>query len=162
MYDFLIVGCGLSGVVLAERIANVLNKKVIIIDKREHIGGNCYDYIDEETGILMCKYGAHIFRTNNDKIWNYINSFSEWVRWEHCVLSYVENKFVPVPVNITTVNVLCNQTIQNSDEMDNWLKLNQIKYENINKRVRQFVECLQKPKPSWKETFMSNVRTLDL
>lgn len=128
---YLIVGCGLSGVTIAERISNVLNKKVVIIDKREHIGGNCYDYIDEETGILMCKYGAHIFRTNSEKIWKYINSFSEWVRWEHCVLSYVENKFVPVPVNITTVNVLCNETIQNSNEMDEWLKLNQIKYEKI-------------------------------
>ena len=128
---YLIVGCGLSGVTIAERISNVLNKKVVIIDKREHIGGNCYDYIDEETGILMCKYGAHIFRTNSEKIWKYINSFSEWVRWEHCVLSCVENKFVPVPVNITTVNVLCNETIQNSNEMDEWLKLNQIKYEKI-------------------------------
>jgi len=128
---YLIVGCGLSGVTIAERISNVLNKKVVIIDKREHIGGNCYDYVDEETGILMCKYGAHIFRTNNEKIWKYINSFSEWTRWEHCVLSYVENKFVPVPVNITTVNVLCNETIQNSNEMDEWLKLNQIKYEKI-------------------------------
>lgn len=128
---YLIVGCGLTGVTIAERIANVLNKKVIIIDKREHIGGNCYDYVDDETDILMCKYGAHIFRSNNNVVWEYINKFSEWNRWEHNVLSYVDDKFVPVPVNITTVNILCNETIQNTDEMNEWLKSNQVKYEKI-------------------------------
>lgn len=128
---YLIVGSGLSGATIAERIANVLNKKVLIIDKRNHIGGNCYDYVDEDTNILMCKYGAHIFRTNNEKTWNYINNFSEWVRWEHTVLSYVDNKFVPIPVNITTVNLLCNQTIQTIDEMNTWLEENQIKYDSI-------------------------------
>lgn len=128
---YLIVGCGLTGVTIAERISTVLNKKVIIIDKRNHIGGNCYDYVDEDTGILMCKYGAHIFRTNNEKILKYINKFSEWVRWEHCVLSYVEDKYVPIPVNITTVNLLCNENIQNNEEMDIWLKKNQCKYDKI-------------------------------
>lgn len=129
---YLIVGCGLSGATIAERIANVLNKKVLIIDKRDHIGGNCYDYKDEETNILMCKYGAHIFRTNNDNVWKYINTFSEWIRWEHTVLSYVDKKFVPVPVNITTVNVLCNETLQTTDEMNEWLKNNQVHYDSIN------------------------------
>jgi len=129
---YLIVGCGLSGVTIAERIATLLNKKVIIIDKRDHIGGNCYDYTDEETKILMCKYGAHIFRTNDNIVWDYINKFSEWIRWEHTVLSYVDDKFVPVPVNITTVNILCDETIQNTDEMNEWLNQNQIKYEKIN------------------------------
>ena len=66
---YLIVGCGLSGATIAERIANVLNKKVVIIEKRDHIGGNCYDYRDEKTNILMCKYGAHLFKTNDEKIW---------------------------------------------------------------------------------------------
>jgi UDP-galactopyranose mutase len=129
---YLIVGCGLSGATIAERIANVLNKKVVIIDKRDHIGGNCYDYKDKDTNILMCKYGAHLFKTNDEKIWNYINMFSEWVRWEHTVLSYVDNKFVSVPVNITTVNVLCNETLQTTDDMNEWLKKNQVEYDSIN------------------------------
>lgn len=129
---YLIVGCGLSGATIAERIANVLNKNVLIIDKRDHIGGNCYDYRDEKTNILMCKYGAHIFKTNDEKIWKYVNAFSEWVRWEHTVLSHVDNKFVPIPVNITTVNILCNETLQTTDEMNEWLKNNQVHYDNIN------------------------------
>ena len=66
---YLIVGCGLSGATIAERIANVLNEKVIIIDKRPHIGGNCYDYIERNTNIRINKYGAHLFHTNNKKIW---------------------------------------------------------------------------------------------
>ena len=77
MDNFLIVGCGLSGVVIAERIANELNSKVTIIEKRNHIGGNCYDFIDNETGILMNKYGAHLFHTNNKEVWDYINMFDK-------------------------------------------------------------------------------------
>ena len=75
--SILIVGCGLSGVVIAERLANVLNKKVIIIEKRNHIGGNCYDYKEKESNILINKYGAHLFHTNNEKVWNYINKFKK-------------------------------------------------------------------------------------
>ena len=97
---YLVIGCGLSGVVIAERIANILNKKVLILDKRNHIGGNCYDYIDEDTDILINKYGAHFFHTNNEKVWDYINKFDKWVRWDHHVLSYADNRFVPMPVNI--------------------------------------------------------------
>ena len=79
MPKILIVGCGLSGVVIAERVANVLNKKVTIIEKREHIAGNCYDFKDAETGILMNKYGAHLFHTNNETVWNFVNTFCEWI-----------------------------------------------------------------------------------
>ena len=132
MYDFIIVGCGLSGSVLAERIANILKKKVLIIEKRDHIGGNCYDYIYPGSNIRINKYGAHLFHTNNKKVWDYINNFSEWVRWEHQVLSYVDDKFVSIPVNITTINRLCNQEISNSEELDIWLEKNQINYQSIN------------------------------
>jgi UDP-galactopyranose mutase len=127
----LIVGCGLSGVTLAERFANVLNKKVVIIDKRDHIGGNCYDYKDKDTGILMNKYGAHLFHTNNEEVWNYINRFDKWVRWEHKVLAFVDNKFVSIPVNITTINELCNQNLKTEEDMNKWLSENQVKYDNI-------------------------------
>jgi len=128
---YLIVGCGLTGVVIAERIASQLNESVLIIEKRDHIGGNCYDYIDNETGILVNKYGAHLFHTNNKEVWEYINRFDTWIRWEHKVLSYVDNKFVPMPVNITTVNELCNEHLQNEQDMNEWLENNQIKYEEI-------------------------------
>ena len=134
----LIVGCGLSGVVIAERIANEVNSKVTIIEKRNHIGGNCYDYINEETGILMNKYGAHLFHTNNEEVWNYINRFDTWVRWEHKVLSSVKNeennsyKYVSIPVNISTINELCNEHLQNEDDVQTWLEQNQIKYDTIN------------------------------
>jgi UDP-galactopyranose mutase len=131
MSGILIVGCGLSGVVIAERIANKLNKKVTIIEKRDHIGGNCYDYIDDETGILINKYGAHLFHTNSQVVWNYINTFDKWVRWEHKVLTYVDNKFVSIPVNITTINELCEETLQNENDVNEWLQQNQVKYDII-------------------------------
>ncbi len=128
---YLIVGCGLSGAVIAERIATVLNETVTVIEKRDHIGGNCYDYIDKETGIRMNQYGAHIFHTNDKEVWEYINQFTEWERWEHTVLSKLEGKYVPIPVNITTVNMLLNETLQNEQEMEHWLKNKQITYESV-------------------------------
>jgi UDP-galactopyranose mutase len=131
MVKCLIVGCGLSGVVVAERIASVLNGEVTIIEKRNHIGGNCYDYIEEDTNILINKYGAHLFHTNNKEVWNYINNFDKWVRWEHKVLAYVDNKFVSIPVNITTINELCHENLQNENDVNEWLEKNQVKYDVI-------------------------------
>jgi UDP-galactopyranose mutase len=130
-FDILIIGCGLSGVVMAEQFANKLDKKVLIIEKREHIGGNIYDYIDEETNILMSKYGAHLFHTNSDIVWNYINKFSNWIRWDHEVVGLINNKLINIPVNINTVNTLCNENIKNTEEMNIWLNKNQIKYDVI-------------------------------
>eukprot|EP00960_Hanusia_phi_P055849 763077-Hanusia_phi.AAC.7 len=124
---YLVVGCGLSGTVIAERIANVMHEDVLIIEKRNHIAGNCFDYIDEDTGILCNLYGPHIFHTNDENVWKYINKFDDWIRWEHKVLSCVDDKYVPVPINITTINELFNENIQNSYEMNEWLKQNQIK-----------------------------------
>ena len=128
--DILIVGCGLSGVVMAERLASK-GHKIVIIDKRDHIGGNVYDYIDSETGIRVSKYGAHLFHTNNERVWKYINQFSEWVRWDHQVLSSCDNKLVSVPVNITTVNTLCGQNLQGPEDMKIWLEKNQESYDSI-------------------------------
>lgn len=130
-YDYIIVGCGLSGCVIAERIAYVLNKRVLILEKRDHIGGNCYDYIDEQTNIRVNKYGAHLFHTNDKIVWDYINKFSEWVRWEHKVLSYVDDKYVSIPVNITTINELCSENLENERDVKDWLKENQVTYDTI-------------------------------
>ena len=132
MPKYLVVGCGLSGAVIAERIANILNDKVTIIEKREHIGGNCYDYINKETNILINKYGAHLFHTNNEDVWHYINKFDKWIRWEHKVLTFTDDKFVPMPVNITTINELCEENLQNENDVNKWLEINQIKYDTIN------------------------------
>lgn len=126
-YDVLVVGCGLSGCVMAERLANVCKKKVLIIDKRDHIGGNCYDYVDDN-GILVNKYGAHLFHTNHSDVWEYIQKFGTWERWDHEVKGLVDEKLVPIPVNITTVNTIFNLNLQTDVEMDAWLLENQVKY----------------------------------
>jgi len=118
--DILVVGAGISGAVIAERYASI-GKKVLVIDKRPHIAGNCYDYVDEN-GILMSKYGAHLFHTNDESVWKYVNRFSEWYKWEHKVLAQVDEKLVPIPVNIDTVNLLLNQSISSEAEMIKWLE----------------------------------------
>lgn len=126
MTDVLIVGAGLSGATIAEHLARVCNRKVLVIDKREHIGGNVYDYIDSQTGIRVGKYGIHMFHTNSDRVWNYIQRFGKWKRWDHKVLSHIDGQYVPVPVNINTVNSVCGQNIQTEAEMIEWLKETQI------------------------------------
>lgn len=118
--DILIIGAGISGAVLAERYAS-LGKRVLIIEKRNHIAGNCYDYIDENR-ILVSKYGAHLFHTNDESVWKYVNKFSEWYPWEHKVIARVDDKTVPIPVNITTVNKLFDTNIANEEEMKSWLE----------------------------------------
>ncbi|HEY0046138.1 MAG TPA: UDP-galactopyranose mutase [Flavobacterium sp.] len=126
--DIVIIGAGISGAVLAERYAST-GKKVLIIEKRDHIAGNCYDYIDEN-GILVSKYGAHLFHTNEEDVWEYVNKFSEWYDWEHRVLAKVDGKLVPIPVNITTVNELFDLSLSNEKEMSDWLEANRLPIEN--------------------------------
>jgi UDP-galactopyranose mutase len=120
--DILIIGAGISGAVLAERYASV-GKKALIIEKRNHIAGNCYDYIDDN-GILVSKYGAHLFHTNDESVWIYVNKFAQWYPWEHKVIARVDDKTVPIPVNITTVNELFDVNITTEKEMQNWLDHN--------------------------------------
>jgi len=117
--QIVIIGAGISGAVLAERYAS-LGKKVLVIERRDHIGGNCYDYVDE-AGILVSKYGAHLFHTNHEEVWEYVNRFAIWYNWEHRVLAHVEGKLVPIPVNIQTVNRLFDLHIGSEQEMIKWL-----------------------------------------
>ncbi len=128
-YDVVIIGAGISGATLAERYATQLNKKVLVLEKRDHIGGNCYDFYNED-GVLVSKYGAHLFHTNYEDVWEYVNQFSEWYPYEHRVKAFVDGKLVPIPVNITTVNMLFGLNIKNDQEMDEWLEANQIKNDN--------------------------------
>ena len=101
-YDYLIVGCGFAGSVIAERISNVLNKNVLIIEKRNHIGGNCYDYKDENE-IIVHKYGPHLFHTDNKNVFEYLSKFTDWHFYEHRVLAYVDGKKIPIPFNLNTL-----------------------------------------------------------
>ena len=119
MYDFLIVGAGLSGAVLAERLA-MESKKVLIVDKRNHVGGNTFDYFNTE-GILVHKYGPHIFHTNSLDVFNYLGEFTEWRPYEHRVLASVDGMLVPIPINMNTINSLYGLKLS-SDEVSAYLK----------------------------------------
>ena len=124
--DVVIVGAGLSGATLAEHFARVLNRSVLVIDKRDHIGGNVYDYADKTTGIRVGKYGIHMFHTNDEGVWNYLQQFGQWKRWDHKVLSHVGGQFVPLPVNINTVNAICNESLKTEEDMKKWLQTHQV------------------------------------
>lgn len=98
-FDYLIVGCGLSGATIAERIASRLGKKVLVVDKRNHIAGNCYDYYDEY-GILVHKYGPHIFHTNSKIVWDYLSNFTDWKIYYHRVKAIIDGKPITIPFGI--------------------------------------------------------------
>jgi UDP-galactopyranose mutase len=105
MFDYLIVGAGYAGSVLAERLAAGAGKKVVIIDKRPHIGGNAYDHYNE-AGVLVHRYGPHIFHTNSREVFEYLSRFTEWRPYEHRVRASVDGQLLPIPINLDTVNQL--------------------------------------------------------
>jgi UDP-galactopyranose mutase len=105
MFDYLIVGAGFAGSVLAERLARGSNKKVILCDKRSHIGGNAYDHYNE-AGILVHKYGPHIFHTNSREVFEYLSRFTQWRPYQHRVRASVDGQIVPIPINLDTINTL--------------------------------------------------------
>ncbi|MEA5017839.1 MAG: UDP-galactopyranose mutase [Erysipelotrichaceae bacterium] len=103
-YDVIIVGAGYAGSVMAERYAND-NKKVLVIDKRSHIGGNMYDYVDDN-GVLVHQYGPHLFHCRDFHVLDYLRQFSDWYDYEHKVKGYVDGKIVPIPFNLTSIEML--------------------------------------------------------
>ncbi|HLL72415.1 MAG TPA: UDP-galactopyranose mutase [Pyrinomonadaceae bacterium] len=103
MFDYLIVGAGYAGSVLAERLARVAGKKVLICDRRPHIAGNAYDHYNDE-GVLVHKYGPHIFHTNSREVFEYLSQFTEWRQYEHRVLASVDGQLLPIPINLDTIN----------------------------------------------------------
>ena len=124
-YDLVIVGAGLSGAVIAERASTELGLSSLVIDKRDHIGGNCYDFIDEH-GIRISLYGVHIFHTKYPRVEEYVKKFSAWVPYKHRVVGRVKDvnetdRIVPIPPNIDTVNALFGTDINTEDEMVAWL-----------------------------------------
>jgi UDP-galactopyranose mutase len=105
MHDWLVVGAGFAGSVLAERIASVRREKVLLIDKRPHIAGNAFDHLDD-AGILVHRYGPHIFHTNAQVVVDYLSRFTGWRPYEHRVLARIDDRLVPIPINLTTINRL--------------------------------------------------------
>ena len=103
--DYLVVGAGFAGSVVAERLASQLGKRVLVIDKRPHIGGNTYDFYNED-GVLVHRYGPHIFHTSSQKVVDYLSCFTEWRPYEHRVLAQVDGKLLPIPINLDTINRL--------------------------------------------------------
>jgi UDP-galactopyranose mutase len=118
-YDWLIVGAGFAGSVLAERIASRRGETVLVIDKRPHIAGNAYDYFDD-AGIMVHRYGPHIFHTNSDEVVAYLSQFTEWRPYEHRVLAEVDGKRVPIPINLDTINTLYDLNLD-GDGMEQFL-----------------------------------------
>ncbi len=119
-YDFLIVGAGFAGSVMAERIATQLNKKVLVVEKRNHIGGNAYDEYDEH-GILVHKYGPHIFHTNSKVVFDYLSQFTEWRFYEHKVLANLKGELYPIPINRKTINKLYGFDFKSDEEIKKYL-----------------------------------------
>ena len=105
MFDYLIVGAGFSGSVIAERLASQLGKKCLLVDRRNHIGGNAYDTYDA-AGLLIHKYGPHIFHTNSAAVFDYLSQFTAWRQYQHFVKASVDGQLVPMPINLDTINLL--------------------------------------------------------
>jgi len=119
-YDYLIVGAGFAGSVLAERLASQHGARVLLIDRRPHVGGNAYDEPNED-GILYHKYGPHIFHTNSDQVVDYLSQFTEWRPYEHRVRAVVRDKLVPIPINRTTLNTLFGLDLKTDEEAAEYL-----------------------------------------
>lgn len=115
-FDYLIVGAGFAGSVLAERLATGRRARVLVVDKRDHSGGNAHDYYDEN-GILVHRYGPHIFHTNSRRVFDYLSRFTAWRPYEHRVRARVDGQLVPIPINLDTVNQLYGLTL-NSFELE--------------------------------------------
>jgi len=128
-FDYLIVGAGYSGSVLAERLARGSGKQVLLVDRRPHIGGNAYDCYDD-AGILIHKYGPHIFHTNSKEVFDYLSRFTSWRQYQHKVLAHVDGQLVPIPINLDTINKLYGLSL-NSFEMEDFLTSRAEKVEQI-------------------------------
>ncbi|MCC6327542.1 MAG: UDP-galactopyranose mutase [Acidobacteria bacterium] len=126
MFDYLVVGAGFAGSVLAERLANGSGKKVLICDKRPHIAGNAYDCYNDD-GILIHKYGPHIFHTNSAEVFRYLSRFTDWREYQHRVLASVDGMQVPIPINLDTINRLYGLNLNSLEVKDFFEKIREKK-----------------------------------
>ncbi len=127
--DFLIVGTGFAGCTLAERIATELNKKVLLVEKRNHIAGNTYDYYNED-GILIQKYGPHIFHSNLQNVWDYLCRFTKWNDYVHRVIASVNGKELYLPINLATMEALYNRKFT-PETLEEYFEQQRVKLDNI-------------------------------
>lgn len=128
-FKYVVVGAGLAGLTIAEKVANVLDEKVLVIEKRNHIGGNVYDSYDEE-GLLIHNYGPHIFHTNDSEVYEYLSKFTKWNDFWHRVLSYVDGNLVPMPISVETINKLYKLNLS-CNEVEEFLKKVAVSVENV-------------------------------
>ena len=119
-YDYVVVGAGFAGAVLAERLASQHDARVLVIDRRPHVAGNAYDRLND-AGILIHQYGPHIFHTNSDEVLAYLSQFTEWRPYEHRVLAHVRDQLVPIPINRTTLNKLFGLDLSTEAEAEAFL-----------------------------------------
>src|SRR3954462_5624813 len=119
-YDTLVVGAGYAGSIMAERLASQDGQRVLVIDRRDHIAGNAFDYYDEH-GVLVHKYGPHIFHTKSERVVEYLSQFTEWRPYEHRVLARVDGKHVPMPIKPTTNNKLYGLSLTTDEEVSEFL-----------------------------------------
>ena len=155
--DFLIIGSGFYGCILAERIANVLKKDVLIIEKRNHIGGNAYSEIDKKTGIEYHKYGTHIFHTSINRVWDYLKKFTKLNNYRHQVLSEYKNKIYQMPINLETINYYFGKNF-NPKQAENYVREISKKY--IKKNPKNFEEkALMQIGKKLYESFIKNYTT---
>jgi UDP-galactopyranose mutase len=121
VFDFLVVGAGFAGSVVAERMAT-LGARVLLVDRRNHVGGNAYDHYDDH-GLLVHKYGPHIFHTASHDVFEYLSRFTEWRSYQHRVKACVDGQLVPIPINLDTINLLNNTHLSSSELEDYFDKL---------------------------------------
>jgi UDP-galactopyranose mutase len=114
MFDFLVVGAGFAGCTMAERLASCLDAKVLVVDTRNHIGGNAYDHFNDD-GILVHRYGPHIFHTSSADVFEYLSRFTEWRAYQHRVQACVDGQLVPIPINLDTINRLNNSNLNSAE-----------------------------------------------
>jgi UDP-galactopyranose mutase len=116
-YDVVVVGAGFAGSVVAERLASQQGKRVLVLDRRDHIGGNAYDELDQ-AGIRVHRYGPHIFHTNSAEIFQYLSQFTDWRPYEHRVLARVRDHLVPMPINRSTINQLYGLRLRTAEDVE--------------------------------------------
>jgi UDP-galactopyranose mutase len=120
-YDTLVVGAGYAGAIMAQQLATRCEQRVLVIDRRDHIAGNAFDCYDEH-GVLVHRYGPHIFHTNSEKVVDYLSNFTAWRPYEHRVLARVDGKFLPMPINRTTINQLYGLSLSTDEEVERFLQ----------------------------------------
>jgi UDP-galactopyranose mutase len=120
VFDYIVVGAGFAGSVVASQMARNFGRKVLLVDRRDHIGGNAYDH-QNEAGVLVHRYGPHIFHTNSRDVFEYLSGFTDWRQYEHRVRASVDGKLVPIPINLDTLSSLYGLKLANEAEAEAYL-----------------------------------------